>query len=469
MVNFSDFVMYPASYVSQGNIQFALFKNPRTNTRKLWISTESPGYLGEKIDSGIFCELTHQNADALRREFEWLIPQPLGLEKSFGFGDRLGLATPGHILSAVGRGIHPVFAQQSVRENARTGRTPFDVMDDAMWGVFQMGWREPWGADADHLKNPEVMVDFVKAGFTMFTVDPGDHVDQHADQYTMETLIAKKDTFPWEKLKISPDSFYRDWLGKEIPALGLTFDEQVLLRALSKYGRAIIHTYEMFLAVREAKGGSPFDFEVSVDETDSPTSLAEHYFIASELRRLGVKWTSLAPRFIGRFEKGVDYIGDLSEFDQSVKAHAEIARHFGEYKISLHSGSDKFSVYPSVNRYTDGKLHVKTAGTSYLEALRVVAQTQPALFAEILAFSCDRYEVDKATYHVSGELRNVPRATIEPESLLDQFDARQVFHVTYGSVLAKFNKQIFDVLKVNEEAYAKTLKKHFAHHLDLLS
>src|SRR5512136_1775392 len=95
-----------------------------------------------------------RNAAALRAHLPWLQPHPLGLRTSAGMGDRLGLATPGHVqaVRAVGGQIAPIFAQQSIREMARTGRTPQQVMDDATWGIFQEGWQASVGADADHLK-----------------------------------------------------------------------------------------------------------------------------------------------------------------------------------------------------------------------------------------------------------------------------------------------------------------------------
>ena len=117
---------------------------------------------------------------------------------------------------------------------------------------------------------------------------------------------------------------------------------------------------------------------------------------------------SLAPRFVGRFEKGVDYIGDLGELEKDVAAHAALARHFGPYKLSLHSGSDKFSVYPIAARLAKGLVHLKTAGTSYLEALRTAAAVDPAFFRAIYAFARERYDTDKASYHVSAELGKAP-------------------------------------------------------------
>ncbi|MBV9614266.1 MAG: hypothetical protein JO031_02280, partial [Ktedonobacteraceae bacterium] len=97
-----------------------------------------------------------ENAAALRNQLAWLKPTVLGLRTSVGLGDRLGLATPGHLRAVRAAGDHlaPIPAQQSIREMKRTGRTPQQVMDDAMWGVFAEGWRSDFGADADHLKTP---------------------------------------------------------------------------------------------------------------------------------------------------------------------------------------------------------------------------------------------------------------------------------------------------------------------------
>src|SRR5215468_11210815 len=106
---------------------------------------------------------------------------PLALRPSFGFGDRLGLATAGHIAAVRGTKFAPIFAQQSVRENARTGRTPQQVMDDVKRAVDAAKWDLPWGADADHLKTVDDILPFVEAGYTFFTVDPGEHVDNSAD------------------------------------------------------------------------------------------------------------------------------------------------------------------------------------------------------------------------------------------------------------------------------------------------
>lgn len=282
----------------------------------------------------------------------------LSLMPSFGFGDRLGIATPGHIAAMRGTGFAPVFAQQSVRENARTGRTLQQVLDDARRAVESAGWNDPWGADADHLKTVDDIPPFVEAGYTFFTVDPGEHVDDATGHDSLEVLKIKAKGLNWDELS----ALYLRPNGKQ--AWG-EFEAESLLRASVKYGRAIRHIAEMYHRLVQLKNSADFDFEASVDETNTSTTPLEHFFIANELHRLGVRFTSLAPRFIGRFEKGVDYIGDLTALDADLKQHAAVQLYFGDYKLSLHSGSDKFSVYPLLARATGGLAHVKTAGTSY--------------------------------------------------------------------------------------------------------
>ena len=383
---------------------------------------------------------------------------PLELSPSFGFGDRLGLATPGHIAAVKGTKFAPVFAQQSVRENTRTGRSLQQVMEDAKRAVEAAQWDAPWGADADHLKSVEELQPFVEAGYTFFTVDPGEHVDNAADSDSIEVLKQKVATFDWDELSGS----YLSGNGEQ--AWG-EFDAETLMRATVKYGKAIRHVVTMYRQLSELKDG--FDFEMSVDETDAPTTPLEHFFIASELNRAGVKFTSLAPRFIGSFEKGVDYIGDLKTLDEELAKHAAVTAHFGTYKLSLHSGSDKLSVYPLLAKHWGERIHVKTAGTSYLEALRVMATYEPDLFLSIYALGRERYETDRKTYHVSAELNKLPNTDDLP-ALLEDFHAREVLHVTFGSALAQYGTELKAALVKYDDAYFNGLKAHFEKHLDLL-
>ena len=384
---------------------------------------------------------------------------PLGLSPSFGFGDRLGLATAGHIAAVKGTKFAPIFAQQSVRENARTGRTPQEVMDDAKRAVEVAGWEAPWGADADHLKTVEDLPAFVEAGYTFFTVDPGAHVDNAADTDPLRVLREKAAGYNWDELT----TLYLHSNGEASPG---RFDTETLLRAFVKYGRAIQHTVMMYRSLWDMK--ESFDFEISVDETDSPTTPLEHYFIANELTRQGVRFTSLAPRFIGRFEKGVDYIGDLTALDAEMAKHAAVTAHFGTYKLSLHSGSDKFSVYPLIAKHWGERIHIKTAGTSYLEALRTLAVTEPGLFERIWALALERYPTDRATYHVSAEVNKAP-TDVDLPALLDDFHAREILHVTFGSALSQLGAEIKAALVNHMDIYNADLQKHFCKHLDLLN
>ncbi len=383
---------------------------------------------------------------------------PLSLSPSFGFGDRLGLATPGHIAALRGTKFAPIFAQQSVRENTRTGRTPQQVMDDARRAVDAAKWDAPWGADADHLKTVDDIPPFIAASYTFFTVDPGEHVDNGADTDALEVLKQKVASVNWEELS----ALYLSGNGEQ--AWG-QFDAESLMRATVKYGRAIQHAVTMFKRLSDLKDA--FDFEVSVDETDSPTTPLEHFFIANELTRRGVKFTSLAPRFIGRFEKGVDYIGDLNALDVELAKHAAVTAHFGTYKLSLHSGSDKFSVYPLVAKHWGKRIHVKTAGTSYLEALRVLASHEPDLFLKIYSLGRKCYEVDRHSYHVSADLKMLPNTNNLP-SLLDDFHAREVLHVTFGSAIGEFGMELKSALNKHDTAYYEGLRIHFEKHLGLL-
>jgi hypothetical protein len=383
---------------------------------------------------------------------------PLGLLPSFGFGDRLGLATTGHIAAVKGTKFAPIFAQQSVRENARTGRTPQQVIDDASRAVEAAGWDAPWGADADHLKTLDDLPSFVSAGYTLFTIDPGEHVDNAADTDPLPLLQEKARRSDLDQLT----ALYLRPVGSQPWG---EFDLENLIRAEVKYGRAIWHSVGMYRRLSQLK--DTFDFEISVDETDSPTSPLEHFFIASELTRRGVRFTSLAPRFIGRFEKGVDYIGDLSALDAEMAKHAMVTSHFGTYKISLHSGSDKFSVYPLLVKYWGTRLHVKTAGTSYLEALRCLAVAEPGLFKRIWALALECYPVDRLTYHVSAKLEKVPDG-IDLPALLDDFNAREILHVTFGSALIHFGPEMMAALSKHADGYNANLQKHFRKHLNLL-
>lgn len=415
-------------------------------------------------------------------------PTTLGLKPSFGFGDRLGLATPGHAaaLKRCGSGIEPIFAQQSIREMTRTNRTPQQVMEDAQSGVRLVGYSGLQGADADHLKTPADVERTAQAGFVFFTIDPSGEVDVRADEYDSDQLA--------EKFK--PLAAEIPWLaqyeGKKIKlntGTAIDFSPVVCRRAAVKYGRAIAMATKLAKHIEQTarKHNQPFEIELSVDETPNPTTLPEHYIIADQCVKAGMKLVSVAPRFIGDFEKGVDYKGDVAALEKSLRDHAAIAKQLGPYKLSLHSGSDKLSIYPSLARATAGLFHVKTAGTSYLEALRVVVRVDPKLFREIVTLARSRYDTDRATYHVSATLQSAQRAdqiadarALEkaylglwpdvPKGMGLSDPGRQIVHCTFGSVLCDptLGPQVKQLVAENQKLYTQILDEHFGKHLEAL-
>jgi hypothetical protein len=419
--------------------------------------------------------ITSRSAAWLRKALPFLEAGTIGLKKSAGCGDRLGLATPGHVRAICKTGVAPIFAQQSVRENERTGRTPLQVMDDALWGAFQEGWRQGFGADADHLKTTAQLDAFVAAGYTFFTIDPGEYVDNDAEKLSGRGLEQKAEELPWAELESTPSDLQRTLCEKpvDLGEFRAPFTQEELLRAAVKYGKAIAHTVRLYRHLVKSMNGRLFEFEMSVDETETPTTLVEHVYIASELKRLGVVWVSLAPRYVGAFEKGVDYIGDLEPFRRSFARHVAVAKAYGPYKLSIHSGSDKFSIYPIASRLAGELIHLKTAGTSYLEALRTIGRCNPGLFRDILRFAIGRYPVDRATYHVSAETARIPDVAglddRDLPKLMEDFHAREVLHVTYGSVLnhAPLRAPFFGALRQHEEEYTQVVEAHFDRHLSL--
>jgi hypothetical protein len=479
----SSLQVYPRSLTATRGSLF--FLGRREATKYLGVLAADPAvagpFLGESSPVSVdskrmtlkLCNVSAQNANALRHALPFLVARPLGLKKSVGCGDRLGLATPGHVRAVRRSGMAPIFAQQSMRENERTGRTPQQVMDDAIWGVFQEGWREGFGADADHLKTPAHIDLCAAAEYTFYTIDPGEYVDNSADSDEPDVLRQKAHELPWDVLESSPADLEKRLASSPID-LGtceLVIGHEELLRAAAKYGRAVAHTVKMHRHLKQAMNGRPFEFEMSVDETETVSSLAEHIYIAGELKRLGVKCISLAPRYVGDFEKGVDYIGDLHKFEQSFALHLAVSQTFGPYKLSLHSGSDKFSIYPIAARVAGELVHLKTAGTSYLEALRAIAELNPQLFRQIVPFAAKQYAADRASYHVSAEVSKMPDVASLPDrqltTLLDNFHAREILHVTFGSVIhqEQFRHQFFATLRENEETYYGCLERHFEKHL----
>jgi len=492
-----DSDIYERSARKNGSEIF-LLKRVRRGRRLLVFSVDGgepgAGFCGEVTQEEVEgktvrikeCDATRDNAEKLRTVLPFTKPRPLGLKTSFGMGDRMGIATPGHIRATRGYDIYPIFAQQSIREMERTGRSPENVMDDACWAVFQEGWTRPFGADADHLKTEKDVRATAAAGFTFFTIDPSEHLNFSADSLSGSELGAAFDSlFQDSEIKNLLIERYSEPFVLRDPESGATerfeFDSDELARIAVKFLPAVRYTIKMYRLLLEIFiEADRFDFEMSVDETPAPTTPKEHLFVAVELKRAGVPVQSLAPRYPGEFQKGIDFIGDRDEFYQGLESHALIARCMGPYKLSIHSGSDKFSIFPIVGKITRGLYHEKTAGTSYLAAIRVVARRNPSLYREIHEFALQRFETDRASYHVTTKLDMIPNvnkiADDHLEFLFDSIDARQLIHITYGSVLTHrdssgslvFYDRIMETLDEYEEEHYSELEAHFKRHMESL-
>ena len=424
--------------------------------------------------------LNHQNAEVLRDLFDFTSPAPKGKQgASLGLGDRIGLASPGHIHTIKDKNIKPVLAQQSIRELELTERDYDDVLDAASWAVFQEGYEKGFGADGDHLKNEEEVNMALEKGFSMITLDGSEYIDNSIDDLDENEVNNRyKEVKNKENIIVDLEEKYLEKTFTLETDTEINFNKERFQRIILTYFDLLNFTEDIYnkLIVPVDR---QIDFEVSIDETQTPTSPQAHYFVASELIERGLEINSLAPRFCGEFQKAIDYIGDIDQFEKEYKIHAQIADEFG-YKLSIHSGSDKFSVYPLIGKYTDGRVHVKTAGTNWLEALRVIAENEPDLFREIHNYAMDNYEEATKYYHVTTDFDNIPDITELTDSelteLFDHEDARQMLHITYGVIMKAeaddgtylFRDKMYRAWNQYEEEYSQVLQKHIGKHVDEL-
>ena len=452
------------------------------NGRKLLIlangETKLPaGFAGEKVtlptkECGLIAPLSEGNAAALRRHFPWCAPRSLRNERtSIGCGDRLGLATLGQ-LRAIGKyRLAPVLAQQSMRELTLTKRTFRNVVDDATFMVFMEDYRDGYGADGDHLKNiPDIDV-ALDAGMPMITLDLSEVMNAAAGNWSDDEVKTAFDALP-EAEKQKALAGYADQ-NYVLDGMKVEISGSDARRCAVMYNKALDFAEEVHRHLKQRRG-EEFDLEISIDETTTPTLPSHHLYIARELLLRGVTVTSIAPRFVGEFQKAVDYIGDTAEFARQFKVHARIARAFGNYKISVHSGSDKFAVYPTVGEETQGFLHLKTAGTSWLVAVEVVAAHDPALYREMHRFAEAHFAEMLKLYHITADLSRIPpldslKDEELPALIHSHPDARQLLHITYGPILTgELRERFFAAMHKFEEAYAEALEKHFDKHFSLL-
>jgi hypothetical protein len=292
---------------------------------------------------------------------------------SFGVGDRFAHQAKAQLRACVlaaeqGADVVPVW-NKSHREHTTIGSEPASVRTAADAAVRELGWTRPYHVDADHIRLETV--DGFLAASDFYTIDVADAIGRPADA---EAVRAFADQHP-------------ELAGRlEVPGIEepFTTTRADVERVAGKYLRAVQEAGRIYRHIAAAKGEGRFITEVSMDETDSPQTPPELLVILAAFADEGIPAQTIAPKFTGRFNKGVDYVGDLGqfekEFSQDLAVIAFAVRRYGlpaNLKLSVHSGSDKFSLYAPIRRalaHSGAGLHIKTAGTTWLEEVIGLAE-----------------------------------------------------------------------------------------------
>lgn len=420
---------------------------------------------GEAVNGIKVCPLNHANRLVLNMEIGYTRPQAIGAETaSFGCGDRLGLANEGQLAAVRRTRVKPVLAQQSLRELDLTGRSYDDVIDVASWAVFKAGYREGYGADGDHLKTKQEVEAALEHGCSMITLDCSGVLKEPPVQAAV--LSRAYEQIPAKK-RLTLEKEYLN--AAQAASIGVTYTRQTWMEILVTYLDAVELAEEVYVELIRSRGRR-IDYEISLDETAHTTSAEAHYFVARELKKRHVRISSIAPKFVGEFQKGIDYIGDTEGFRHNLRIHCMVAACLG-HKVSIHSGSDKFKVFPVIADETKGLFHVKTSGTSWLEAVRVIAGNAPDLYRRMHRKALEHLDEARSYYKVNCDLSAVrPLDTATDDELpayIDQDDSRQLMHIAYGILLRdkKMQDEIYASLRKNEAAYRRQVEQHIEKHL----
>ena len=409
----------------------------------------------------------------------------LKLERySLGVGDRFAHQAKAQLracLLAAKEGIEivPVW-NKSNREHVTIGSEPASTRAAADAAVAALGWTAAYYVDADHVRIETVERFIPHSDF--FTIDVADCTGKPAEAREVEAFLGRHPELSG-RLSIP---------GIERP-LQITREE--VEATARQYLLAVKEAGKLYRHLAKAKGEGEFITEVSMDETDNPQTPAELLLILAALVDEGVPLQTIAPKFTGRFNKGVDYVGDLArfelEFSQDLAVLQLAVKSYGlpeTLKLSVHSGSDKFSIYEPMRRATEragAGLHLKTAGTTWLEEVAALAEAGGsglALAKEIYAGALEHLEELCAPYaavidihrpalpsvqavkgwssdEFVGALRHDPRCP--------QFNPnfRQLLHVGY-KVAAKMGQRFLDALEEYEEVIAKNVTENlFQRHI----
>lgn len=289
-----------------------------------------------------------------------------------GIGDRFGRQGRAQLEAfvqarALGIDLVPVW-NKSHREHRIIGTHPAAVRAEADAAASALGWRHSYYVDADHI-TLETVNAFIPAS-DFFTIDVADYVGRSASQSDVSDFVAR----------------HRRLIGVvRIPGIEreLTISDGEVAAIARKYLRAVREAGAIYRHVEAAKGRDQFITEVSIDETDTPQTPVELLFILAAMADEGIPAQTVAPKFTGRFNKGVDYAGDVGQFEREFAEDlAVIAFAVGEFglptnlKLSVHSGSDKFAIYEPIARAlrrSGAGVHLKTAGTTWLEEVAGLA------------------------------------------------------------------------------------------------
>jgi hypothetical protein len=375
---------------------------------------------------------------------------PLTLGKfSFGMGDRFAHQAVAQLRACqlavqAGVDIVPVW-NKSNREHSFIGSEPQSVFDAAAAAVRAAGWNAPWHVDADHIRLETV--DRFVACSDFFTIDVADSIAKPAPESEIREFI-----------ELHPGLIGSFQLKGVPQPIELTRAD--VTRICGKYLLAVQEAGRIYHHIAGIKGEGNFIAEVSMDETDAPQTPPELLVILALLANEKIRLQTIAPKFTGRFNKGVDYVGDLAQFerefneDLAVIEHA--VSHFGlpaNLKLSVHSGSDKFSLYPIIRRAlrrTGAGVHVKTAGTTWLEEVIGLSEAGGeglALVQEIYRYALTNQDALCAPY--ASVIDIDPTQLPAAETVAQWSGARMASAIRHIPSNPEFNPHIRQLLHVS--------------------
>ncbi|PMQ01507.1 MAG: hypothetical protein CBR30_05765 [Dictyoglomus sp. NZ13-RE01] len=405
-----------------------------------------------------FYPLTFENYLKLKKVYN-LSPTVCDKKTSFGTGDRLGLVSSAHLRVLKDYEVFPVIIQQSPRELIKTHRDFKDVLLKGVLGFLESGYNGNFGADADHIKDEEYLKSAIEAGYTMYTIDISDFLVKISSLDKGDIYDRVRNISDFGKKIINK------YAGKKLKEKDFEyeFNEDRLIESAITYENGLKFIEKVYAILEDNL--KDYNLEVSIDEGERDTTLEDHLFVAEYLHERGIDFWSLAPKFPGEFQKALDYKGDINKFAEELRKHYIVAKKIEGYRLSLHSGSDKFSIYKDFSKITEKNFHIKTSGTSWLQAIRLIAKFDKELFLELYHIALENLEESKKAYKVDIKKEDFPK---EPNlDLLEFFEkpeVKQLFHISYGALLDERRSEIYNILdRYEEEHYelvAENIKKH---------